>query len=190
MLSSSGRWLADGHVCTERAVTQWEQPVRLCCLNTQAENGGSWLCPFGSSGGIGRGRGVFSLGEVRHRLWRAPMRTPRTASGRPEALGWAKTDFGGPAGARALREYRSRQGGTPAESRGGNTRSQTSALGRRRTAGNNSLHEECARGAAAGLIPCSLGAALDKATRSPIPSQKGKGKTSPDPRPHTPGREE
>lgn len=34
---------------------------------------------------------MLSLGEVRHRLWRAPTRTPRTASGRPEALGWAKT---------------------------------------------------------------------------------------------------
>lgn len=39
-------------------------------------------------------------------------------------------------------------------------------------AGNNSLHEECARGAAAGPTPVSLGAALDKAAQafgSPLP---------------------
>lgn len=70
-----------------RVVTEWEQRVRLCYLNTRTENGGSRLCPFGSLGGIGRGRGALEQGEVRHRPRRAPRRKPRTASSYPEALG-------------------------------------------------------------------------------------------------------
>jgi hypothetical protein len=34
-----GGWLI-GTSVRSRVVTQWEQPVRLCYLNTQAENGG------------------------------------------------------------------------------------------------------------------------------------------------------
>lgn len=131
------------------------------------------------SGGGGERSGGARSGTARG--GREPGRQGLPLASR-KLWGRPRLAFGGPAGARAPGNIDPHREGHQL-SRGKGTlspiplRSVEGALFA--PAGNNSLHEECARGAAAGPTPGSPGAALDKAAqavRSPLPLRRGRGK--------------